>query len=275
MDAEHRLVFVGGLHRSGTTPLAAALAKHPLISGLRDTGVPHDEGQHLQPVYPKAKVYAGSGHFAFAPAAHLTESSPLVSAENAQRLVSAWAPYWDLSKPILVEKSPPNLIMGRFLQELFPDAVLVVVVRHPVVVALCNKKWRRLASRNIRRYSTLTQLVEHWVHAHRILLEDASHLRNLVVVRYEDLVDCPGRELGRIQERLGLDEPIPGEGLRGDHSGPYERMWQEMARGWGPAAAQRRRIVRRFADDVAAFGYDVEDLGYRSALPAELRVPVG
>ena len=42
-----RLVFIGGLHRSGTTPLADALAQHPDISGLSGTGAPHDEGQHL------------------------------------------------------------------------------------------------------------------------------------------------------------------------------------------------------------------------------------
>src|ERR1041385_8014493 len=82
----HRLVFLAGLHRSGTTLLARLLAAHPEVSGFSDTGVPADEGQHLQTVYPAAKEYGGPGRFGFAPESHLTEASPLVSEENARKL---------------------------------------------------------------------------------------------------------------------------------------------------------------------------------------------
>lgn len=267
MSEGARLVFVGGLHRSGTTPLADALARHPDISGLSGTGVPHDEGQHLQPVYPKAKTYAGSGHFAYAPEAHLTETSPLATPENAARILRSWEPYWDLERRLLLEKSPPNLIMGRFLQALYPGCALVMVVRHPVVVALCNKKWRRLASRNIRRYSTLDGLVGHWVHAHRIFLEDAPHLERLHVLRYEDLVEHPEQELERIQHALGLDTPFPAGSIRSSHSERYAQQWAAMRSGLTPGAWQRRLITRHHAEAIAAFGYDVDDLGYRGEWP--------
>jgi hypothetical protein len=266
-----RLVFVGGLHRSGTTPLARALASHPEVSGLSDTGVREDEGQHLQRVYPKAKVYGGSGRFAFDPRAHLTEDSSLATPANAATMLEAWRPYWDEDAELLVEKSPPNLVMGRFLQAAFPGSALIVVVRHPVVVALSNKKWRRLLSSDPRRFQTVSSLVEHWVTAHRILVEDMPHLDRLHIVHYEDLVAAPEEELGRIGEFLRLRAPIPAGSLRASASQQYEQWWDDWSQWWRPGHWQRRRIVARFADDVAEFGYDLEDLSRRGAWsPASL-----
>ena len=86
---EHRFVFLAGLHRSGTTLLARLLAAHPEISGFSGTGVPADEGQHLQSVYPAAKEYGGPGRFGFAPESHLTEASPLAS--MAPRRYRRWS----------------------------------------------------------------------------------------------------------------------------------------------------------------------------------------
>jgi N-acetyl-gamma-glutamylphosphate reductase len=60
----HKLVFLAGLHRSGTTLLARLLAAHPEVSGFAVTAVPADEGQHLQDVYPSASVYGGPGRSA-------------------------------------------------------------------------------------------------------------------------------------------------------------------------------------------------------------------
>ena len=50
--SDYRYVFVTGLHRSGTSLLARCIAQHPQVSGFSGTGVPEDEGQLLQSVYP-------------------------------------------------------------------------------------------------------------------------------------------------------------------------------------------------------------------------------
>jgi hypothetical protein len=156
----HRIVFVGGVHKSGTTLLGDALASHPLASGLSDTGAPRDEGQHVQTVIPPAKAVGGPGRFGFAAAARLDETSPRATPESARRMMAEWGPHWDLTRPILVEKSPPNLIRMRFLQALFPEAAFVTVLRHPVAVAYATAKWRRRES--------LRTLIRHWVVAHEL-----------------------------------------------------------------------------------------------------------
>ena len=257
-----RLVFVGGLHRSGTTPLSRVLAAHPSVSGLENTGVTEDEGQHLQSVYPPAVTYGGPGRFAFSPEAHLTEGSALATTENAGRLWEAWMPYWDPSRNLLVEKSPPNLVMGRFLQSLFPGSSLVVVIRHPVVVSLSTVKWRRLVSRHWWRHASVHTMVRHWFAAHDLLRQDASRLARLHVVRYEDLLEDPESRLADLQQFLKLEQPFRTDLLRAGHSEQYEQRWESMRKGL-LGARTRRRIERDFAAPAASFGYDISDLHVR------------
>ena len=60
---ERRLLFVGGLHRSGTSLVHRCLTRHPEVTGFSDTGVPEDEGQHLQTLYAPAYAHGGPGRF--------------------------------------------------------------------------------------------------------------------------------------------------------------------------------------------------------------------
>jgi len=270
-----RVVLVGGLHRSGTTPLARALATHPQVSGFAGTGVPHDEGQHLQDVYPRAKVHGGSGRFARSAAAHLTEGSPLATPDAGARLLASWAPHWDASRPVLLEKSPPDMVMGRFLQQVLPGSALVVVVRHPVVVALSTKKWRSALSSDPRRHERLSALVEHWVLAHRTLLADLPALRRAHVLHYEDLVRDPAPVLARLQAFLGLDGPVPAGSLSAARSTRYERRWEELAAWWRPGHGQRRQVEERWAPEAARWGYRLDDLGARGPWAPDVRALAG
>lgn len=246
-----RLVFVAGLHRSGTTALSRALAAHPQISGLSGTGVAEDEGQHLQPVYPPARAYGGPGRFAFDDRAHLTSTSPLVGPGNAQRIWDAWTPHWDLARPYLLEKSPPNLIMGRFLQALFPGSALVVLVRHPVIVTLSTRKWAPRVSPH--------RLMEHWTRAHDLFRADRPALRRVVVLHYEDLVHDPDPELARVSALLGLDGTVPAGAIQSTRSSTYADQWTAMGRGRGWDRARRERIERDFSAAAARWGYDLAD----------------
>jgi hypothetical protein len=253
-----RLVFVAGLHRSGTSLVHRCLAAHPDVSGFADTGVHEDEGQHLQTVYPPAYRYGGAGLFGFAPDAHLTEGSPLATAERRDRLLREWGRYWRPDAAVKVEKSPPNLVRMRFLQALFPEASFVAVLRHPVAVAGATRKGRRLRL-------TYETLVRHWVTCHAVLAADAPRLRRLHVVRYERFVADPDAELARLFASIGLAPHPSGEHVRGGVNDRYFARWRSRLN--PHRALDRRRTIGRFEPDVRRFGYSLVDLDAVADLP--------
>jgi Sulfotransferase family len=218
----HRFVFVAGLHRSGTTLLARLLAAHPEISGFSDTDAPADEGQHLQSVYPSDHEYGRPGRFGFAPEMHLTETSPLVSNESAQKLFADWSPHWDLSRRFLLEKSPPNLIKTRFLQALYPKSAFVIVIRHPIPVSIPTAKWR-----GTRRYD---RLFEHWLRCHALFEADRKQLNRVRVVNYEELVRDPSGVLRGIFEFLEVEPIPPSEPVDTGTNEKYFRQWKQLKR---------------------------------------------
>jgi hypothetical protein len=256
----HQLVFVGGLHRSGTSPLSRLLSAHPQISGFRDTGVDEDEGQHLQSIYPPARVYGGAGRFALDPASHLTETSPLATPENAESLLRQWQPYWDTTRPVLLEKSPPNLVMMRFLQALYPTSRFIVIVRHPIIVALSTKKWRRGTS--------LATMVRNWLVAHETALADSAHIASIRFLNYEHFVADPEGCAARLTDFLGLDPALSADLWQSSRSAAYEERWNRLATSrlpWTRGAVAR--MVRDYEPRVNALGYSLLDLEQAEEFP--------
>ena len=245
------LVFVGGLHRSGTSLVRRCLTSHPDVSGFSGTGVPEDEGQHLQTVYPQDFRLGGAGVFAFEREAQLTEASPLATARNRARLIAEWGPHWRPGAAVGVEKSPPNLVRMRFLQALFPSAVFVVVMRHPVAVAGATRKGRR-------RVLSYERLVHHWVACHAITARDAPRIRNLRIVRYEHLVADPRAALGPVFAAVSLTPPPLSGLVQPGRSDEYFNRWRPRL---------HPRTIRRWEADVNRFGYSLLDLHVVSNSP--------
>jgi hypothetical protein len=270
---DHRFVFVCGLQRSGTTMLYRYLSEHPEISKLEGTDRKGNEGQHNQTVYPDPDRYGRAGGFAFQPEARLTEDSPLVTDANRDKLFGEWARYWDLSRPVLMEKSPPNVIRSRFLQAMFPESSFVFITRHPIAVSSATQKWSDTRPRS---------LVRHWLEAHRLMLEDIPHLRRAHVLRYEDMVADPDGVLARVFGFLCLEDfdaqRQVAEGINQDNfyadrtlrTGVNDKYFTEWR---GPG--RRRTLVRRLYYEMVDRSAEraVNRFGYSMLHPERLTTP--
>lgn len=216
MDGK-QIIFIGGLHRSGTSLLHEILRSHPAISGFAHTGVSQDEGQHLQTVYPAAKVFGGPGRFAFDDRSFMDETHPLATSENAKGLFAEWSRHWDLSKSRLIEKSPPNIVRARFLQALFPECRIVIILRHPIAVAYATRRWRK---------ATIATLLDHTLRCYERFRADRPHLRRLHVLRYEEFVLDPQAHVRALLEWIGLEPFAFKNKVRPDVNGKYFARWR-------------------------------------------------
>ena len=165
---EKKYIFLCGLHRSGTSILQQILGNSPLISKHTNTKKPEDEGQHIQSIYKPAKYFGGPGNFANNESYHYTSDCFLLTKENNDKIISEWNKYWDLSKPILLEKSPPNIIHSLYLQEIVKKSYFIIIIRHPLIVSLATIKFNNLS---------IDHLINHWIQAHNIIYNDKSFLK--------------------------------------------------------------------------------------------------
>jgi len=252
---QHRLVFLCGLHKSGTSPFFRLLSSHPQISGFSDTGVPEDEGQHLQSVFPPAKAYGGPGRFGFASEAHLTETSDLATSANANKLFGEWSKYWDLSRPFLLEKSPPSLIRTRFFQAMFPNSSFIVITRHPVAVSLATRKWCD---------SSLRSLMEHWLRCHDLFAEDRKHLQRVLVLRYEDIIRSTQSQLDHVCNFIGVVPHSPPL-LNPSGNENYFAAWRNLSSD-RRTYEECRQVTAQYEMKARQYGYSLADCA--ASLPA-------
>lgn len=274
--SQKKFVFVGGIHRSGTSLIAQTIAHHVQASGLTKTGVVEDEGQHLQSAYPNDETYGGPGEFALHDAAHLTELRQDSITLARERLLCEWSCYWDMSKQVLIEKSPPNLVRTRFLSSIFPDAYFVMVMRHPVASALAITKWDKFRLRRLRP-DRLHRFVGNWLRGYEVFLDDTSHLapERVTLVRYEDFVAAPQAVLERLWRFLEVEPCHVTPDIRSQLNAMYFAQWRGSD--WNlMTKLSRALIVHRFQARVTRFGYSLvvpEEIGLPSPAVHSLLLP--
>ncbi|WP_189411393.1 sulfotransferase family protein [Neogemmobacter tilapiae] len=194
-----RIVFICGLHRSGTTALEAWLHSRFDLTVLR-APVPENEGQHLQDILPGDHLHGGPGHFALDPAMRPPAPRFWQIPTLRREILRGWTPHMQGESPILLEKSPPNITRIAWLRAVFPGSCFVLLTRHPQAVAMASRKWLRKTK--------LQDFHRHWQTAHRIALADWQS--DCLHLRYEDLCADPETALQACAQTFQLPQrPSP------------------------------------------------------------------
>eukprot|EP00587_Corethron_hystrix_P000395 CAMPEP_0113302880 /NCGR_PEP_ID=MMETSP0010_2-20120614/3525_1 /TAXON_ID=216773 ORGANISM="Corethron hystrix, Strain 308" /NCGR_SAMPLE_ID=MMETSP0010_2 /ASSEMBLY_ACC=CAM_ASM_000155 /LENGTH=378 /DNA_ID=CAMNT_0000156777 /DNA_START=187 /DNA_END=1320 /DNA_ORIENTATION=+ /assembly_acc=CAM_ASM_000155 len=180
---QHRFVWITGLHYSGTSLLNYIVQSHPRASGHLGVTTNMDEGQWLQAEYPPATKFGGTCRFMFRQKSFMDENHELATNTTRACLYADWARYWDLRRPVLIEKSPPSILQLRFRERLFPDvAASVVVVRHPLYACVAKRK----KGGALFHPSAVQHALDGWLAAHDYLRESLPHLARYAVLQFED-----------------------------------------------------------------------------------------
>jgi hypothetical protein len=117
-----------------------------------------------------------------------------------------WESYWDKDKPILLEKSPPNIIRAQDIQAHFQPVKFIVMVRNPYAHCeglMRRNHWKPARAANFSMMCLRTQL------------QNTQDLDNALVLTYESLVQNPAR----VCDQLAAFVPELGDI---DHSADFE-----------------------------------------------------
>jgi Sulfotransferase family len=184
-------------------------------------------------------------------------------------------------RPYFLDKTPRYHLVARELLELFPDAKVIFLWRNPLAVAASiidswNAGHWNLDTHKVDLYRGLDRLTAAWPAAGG----------RAVSLRYEDLVERPEEEMGRVLRSLDVPEHeavtqdftnVRFPGSMGDSQGAmiYSGVSREPLAKWQRTLANpiRRTWARRYLDWIgserlAVQGYDYDSLRVElAALP--------
>lgn len=188
-------VFLVGCYNSGTTLLAELMSQHHQISALPT------EGHFITDEFIKdydvglPRMWVNREELFY-----LTEND---EGPNPDRIKKEWCMRLDTSKPVLVEKSPPNTAKMRWLQKHFENTYFVGIIRNGYAVA--EGITRKGDPQHIREGWPIGMSAYQWIRSNEVLENDSKLLDRYIQITYEDLTEKPTEILNQIASFIGID----------------------------------------------------------------------
>jgi len=187
-----RWVFLLGCNNSGTSLVRYLLARHPHIASFPI------EGHFLTTVFPvPMTLNVGRLWTEKIEDFRLTERDSL---PDRTKLRHDWFnQFRDKMRPIVIEKSPPDTVRSRWLQEIFGNTYFIGIVRNGYAVAEGIAR---------RKKVDIWKGARHWINANSIMIQDAKYLKNFKLIKYEDFVQNTEHVTYDLLDFIGADRSL-------------------------------------------------------------------
>lgn len=187
-----RWVFLLGCNNSGTSLVRYLLARHPHIASFPI------EGHFLTTVFPvPMTLNVGRRWTEKIEYFRLTEKD---SQPDRTKLRHDWFnQIKNKMRPIVIEKSPPDTVRSRWLQEIFGSTYFIGMVRNGYAVAEGVAR---------RKKVDIFEGARHWINANSIMIQDAKYLKNFKLIKYEDFVRNPEQVIKDLLDFIGADSNL-------------------------------------------------------------------
>ncbi|MBA2883004.1 hypothetical protein HNR65_003361 [Desulfosalsimonas propionicica] len=189
-----RWLFLVGCYNSGTTLLSKMLGRHPGISALPT------EGHFITDQF--VKDYEMGLPRMWTQREELFRLTEKNTGPDPVRIKKEWGMRLDLSKPVLLEKSPSNSARVRWLNHHFRPACFIAIIRNGYAVAEGIR--RKADPKHLRDGWPIEMAAYQWKRTYEVLESDSVYLNRFLLIKYEDLVREPVNELNRITDFIGI-----------------------------------------------------------------------
>ena len=204
-----RYIFIGGQHHGGTSLVSALLGDNQAgIASLRHTPSAENEGQHLQHMWPPyhARNHSGCAPFSISLCLPMFMKALSTSANATATIESDWAPWWqcDIEPCAWRVEKDPDVGSLFFKSVIYPNAILLAVMRHPFALAAFDG-YRTITNRvEISARSALARWMSVWPFfmAHVCRLQQSHG-----IVRFEALADPSAPTTLLALSRYGHNRP--------------------------------------------------------------------
>jgi hypothetical protein len=114
---------------------------------------------------------------------------------------------------------------------------------------LLQKKWSK---------TSLNSLINHWITCHKIFEKDSKEIKNIINIKYEDLINNTDEVLKSISIFINLEIKNTTEEIRTGINDKYFSKWRKLSKSIF-SKIQIQKITEKYNKEVMHFNYNLKD----------------